>query len=492
VHTPQYWGPRGVVEAGLFDAIAPGPLDWTDGCPMQPDEPREPVGALLWRWLWVVVFCAHALVAVQWLLLMPGGFPVFHLRFWSNRVLPLIVLLAAIAGVAASLARRTPVVRTTAAATALLWVAAGVAAWMLFPISARGLGPFALVVGLVLLRWATALKDPPTPTEARARASFRAGSAVLVLVGLVFGLVAPWSQRGEEPSTRPARGDVPTVRGSVGAAPTLVRLTDAVRVRPTTAQVVVRVGGLTLEIEPLLTFESRSPDRCWTLFAPPELRAGPDRRLEAREAAPAEVTVRYADDAESVLRARAVAGGAVEIEAWSRLDRPVFSHLNSWCAVLVSGHRRLSLGFAPAAGEKVEALPADYPSGRPARFAYLNEAAQFHVVEAQSGEKGPFRALASGSLGRDDPLTVVLYDEQRPACRVLWRDWARQAATALSPTAGWGVPVNSIEFERAGEDPAAPVPITLSLAATSVGRGWDTVGHSPGLYVNRMRIEPVK
>jgi hypothetical protein len=29
----------------------------------------------------------------------------------------------------------------------------------------------------------------------------------------------------------------------------------------------------------------------------------------------------------------------------------------------------------------------------------------------------------------------------------------------------------------------------VTLAGTSVGRGWDSVGHAPGTYRNRMKIE---
>jgi hypothetical protein len=50
--------------------------------------------------------------------------------------------------------------------------------------------------------------------------------------------------------------------------------------------------------------------------------------------------------------------------------------------------------------------------------------------------------------------------------------------------------VNAIEFSLAGDAPGSEAAIFITLAATSVGRGWDTVGHAPGTYRNRMRIEP--
>jgi hypothetical protein len=49
--------------------------------------------------------------------------------------------------------------------------------------------------------------------------------------------------------------------------------------------------------------------------------------------------------------------------------------------------------------------------------------------------------------------------------------------------------MNAIEFGRGDARPTAPVSLFITLAGTSVGRGWDSVGHSPGVYRNRMRIE---
>ena len=88
------------------------------------------------------------------------------------------------------------------------------------------------------------------------------------------------------------------------------------------------------------------------------------------------------------------------VEAATRLDQPVFSHLNSFCDVEVRGHRRLALQFSPCGGKRIEVLRFDYPFGRPARFAYVDAARRFRVVEASSGEKGPFRVLAEGRLER--------------------------------------------------------------------------------------------
>ena len=111
------------------------------------------------------------------------------------------------------------------------------------------------------------------------------------------------------------------------------------------------------------------------------------------------------------------------------------------------------------------------------------------MAQASNGEKGPFQILASGPLGPEQSLSVVLYDQDRPAGRISLFDWASQCDTELSPTAGWGVPVNAIEFSLSGDSSSSPASIFVTLAGTSVGRGWDCVGHAAGTYRNRIKIE---
>jgi hypothetical protein len=112
----------------------------------------------------------------------------------------------------------------------------------------------------------------------------------------------------------------------------------------------------------------------------------------------------------------------------------------------------------------------------------------FRVVEAASGEKGPFRELAAGPLARGAPLVVTLLDGDRPVCELELMDWAAQASVELSPTAGWGLPANAVEFERLGDSPGEAVALWVTLAGTSVGRGWDSVGHRAGVYRNWINV----
>src|SRR5262249_4712893 len=184
--------------------------------------------------------------------------------------------------------------------------------------------------------------------------------------------------------------------------------------------------------------------------------------------------------------------GAIAFEAAMRLDRPVFSHLNAFCDVELGGHRRLALGFSPCPGSLIEVRHFGYPAASPAPFAFVSADRTFGVVEATSGEKGPFRTLARGRLEPEQALAITIHDDDRAIARLSLDDFAAQADTTLSPTAGWGVPVNAIEFSLADNATSSPASIFITLAGTSVGRGWDCVGHRAGTYRNRMRLEPIR
>ncbi len=133
-------------------------------------------------------------------------------------------------------------------------------------------------------------------------------------------------------------------------------------------------------------------------------------------------------------------------------------------------------------------LPSDYPTGRPLRSAHLLAGGRFVVVETTTGEKGPFRTLATGPLARGGPLTITVLDDGHPIADVQLLDWAAQASTEPSPTAGWGIPQNAIEFKLDGDAPASSASIFVTLASTGVGRGFDTVGHAPGTYRSTLRL----
>src|SRR3954464_787065 len=122
---------------------------------------------------------------------------------------------------------------------------------------------------------------------------------------------------------------------------------------------------------------------------------GPDLVLRSAHREDGRLTLRSGADYEATLRVDPGSDeGPISLEAMAHLPRPLFSHLNSFCDLEVFGHRRLSLSFSPCPATLIEVRPADYPVGRPIRLAFRDAQGGFHVVEASSGEKGPFRELA--------------------------------------------------------------------------------------------------
>lgn len=440
----------------------------------------------LWRIFWLVVLGGHLAAAGAGWWLWPGGFPVGHPRFWVNGVGPLIVMAAVGVAVGAARGKRMGVLRIALAAFPVFWGAAAGAGRVVFPVSSLRIWMPAMGVAAVMgvgAWW---------PFRKMERPDWRGMGAVMA-VAAGLGVLAPWSQRGPEADTRPSGDAGSFLAESVGEKETgedTGRVSDRVRVAEGDGTVSARMGGLTLDVSALLTFLDRSPDRCWTILAPADVREGPRLVMEGMRRSSTGVEFTYRRGGRLGLKVED--GEAIRIEATAELDQEVYSHLNSFADVMVTGHERLGVAFSPCEDVVVEVLPADYPTGRPMRLAYLGRDGIFRVVEASDGEKGPFRELGSGPLERGEPLGMTFFDEGRPVARMTLEDWSAQAGVQLSPTAGWGVPVNAIEFVRTGNDPKAPAAFYCTLAGTGVGRGWDSVGHREGVYRNRVKIEEVE
>jgi hypothetical protein len=199
------------------------------------------------------------------------------------------------------------------------------------------------------------------------------------------------------------------------------------------------------------------------------------------------VNLEFEDDGQTVVLVDAgKLPGSLEIDARSRLNGTVWSHLNTFVTLSVRGVGPLFVSFSPCPDCRIALRPMAAGSDRIAEFAYLDSGDVFRVAATTRAEKGPFRQVASGQFAAGDPLAITFFQSDVPVFRVTLKDWARQASRQPSPTAGWGVPENAIEFLSEGEDSAE---VFITLAATSIGRGFDSVGHAAGVYINRMLIE---
>lgn len=373
----------------------------------------------------------------MWWWLFPHGFPVAHARFFLHSAMPAMVLAAAIGAITALWTGRSHIAAACLIALPAATCGAGVTALVLYP-SALRVVAIALLPGILGLA-AVAL---PFFRKREARLALAAGA----LLGLFDGAIWARAWRAESASTNPAGA----VEASADMAPA--------------GLLYLPVGSRVVSVDPTLRFMSCSPDRFLTFDGPPSC--------------PALTNETYAV---------ADSGGATRLLSIATLDEDVYSHLNSFSRSEVT---RLTgtpfVSFSPAPDERIEIVSGQYPFGAPFRLAYLGEDGVLRVVQATSGEKGPFHELASGPLRRGQPLTLTIRDGETPIVDITLEDFSAQASTELSPTAGWGLPQNAIEFTRQGD----AVTIHVTLASSSVGRGFDSVGHRAGTYRNRVRVRP--
>jgi hypothetical protein len=292
------------------------------------------------------------------------------------------------------------------------WGALAVAGRVVFPISLAALWLVPLVGALLMMAWLCFnwhhLRSRP-------------GGRFLAVFGAwwLIGAGALLSQRPPPPDTRPILIDLPADEdsGSVlsPSAPAAIKLDPGVMVYPREGSLTIRAIPLTLIVNPLLTFLSCSPDGCWTVLARQDERNGPEPRLLwARSNGNQSPLLAYELPGQGQGTLRVAFGpqqDSILIEAECRLDHRIYSHLNSYCDLEVRGHHRLALGFSPCPETRIDVRKFDYPFGRPSRFAFVEEDRRFRVVEATSGEKGPFRTLAAGRLEPAEPLAICLFDE---------------------------------------------------------------------------------
>lgn len=442
------------------------------------------------RFRWGACFLLHSVAAAMWWLFLPGGFSAAHPRFWMNAVFPLVMLAVAIAGLVWTVRTKGRRLELVVLALSVFWTSVLVCGALIFPSSAPKVlvptTPLAAVGWFLVYRL---LRERPAPL---------AGAMLICIPAILIGVFVPLSQRSPDADTHPLdvpvpdlssddlAGDMSAIEVQEGYGKTsAVKIRDGLGIEASDARIDIEAGDYAAHIWPLLTFQSRSADRCWTVFARRRDRVGPHLRLITGTRTKDGCRLMYRSDYEPVVHLSSPTEGITEIESYARLPQPVYSHLNSFFRAQLTGASQPLISFSPCPDQRIKIVSFDYPIGRPARLAYIGTDNVFHVVEATSGEKGPFHELASGRLADGEPLALTFYDGDRPLFRITLADWARQTSRSLSPTAGWGLPVNSIEFNRYGRECI----IYVTLAGTSVGRGWDSVGHKEGTYRNRIRVE---
>ncbi len=390
-------------------------------------------------------------------------------------MLPVAVVAIAGAGLIALHYGRRSAAAVCVLCFATAWASAAIAAHVVFPMSLGGIWLLFLIVASVggAFFW----------TFVRGERAMLSAWIAVGTAGALIGVLVVWWQIPESPSTIPWSVDFEPVVASWNGTlpPRIVSIAENTVLDASAARLAIAHGNLRFECSPLITFDHISPDRFWSLLV--RRSWTPVRRYLGQKSIEDARDFHY-DDGSKILFPRLDTDGPLKLTAYTVVRTATYSHLNTFFYLEIGGHKSLALSFSPCAEAIVDVEPADYPFGRPARFAYLDAAERFRVCQATSGEKGPFCELASGPLQRGEPLVIGIYDHGRRIASVQLEDWSAQASTALSPSAGWGVPVNAIEFQRLGESTTDNAGIWISLAATAIGRGFETVGHRPGTYRN--------
>lgn len=417
--------------------------------------------------LWAVFVLAHGAGLLGWWWQTPKGFPLAHSRFWVNSLLPiagLIVLGLGALGLMKGTAKLTSLISVIPG----FWMGVAISAVFVFP--STGLNALIVIAPLALVLSCLAIFSLPRSKLTVASALLAAISGLFLILSLKSP--APTTQSRKLDWVFPEENSLVT-RSNFG--------NEFFQFQAQSALITATHSNVTVKVKPLLTFSSRSPDGFWTVFANRRQRGGPLRQLSQFHSTQSAARAFYRSDMLQRLTLEMMNTQQLSIESRARLTAPIYSHLNSYCHIMIDTDKDLFLSFSTSPRKLIKIKPFDYPSGRPARMAYFQKN-ELKIVEAHSGEKGPFKELAKGPLNRGQSLVMSLSTEKKGLFQVELIDWSAEASTDLSPTAGWRLPMNAIEFNRSSQG----YHIWISLAATSVGRGWDSVAHSVGDYRGRM------
>lgn len=427
--------------------------------------------------LWRFTFLLSAIISAGWWYGLAGGFSLGSLHFWSNTILAPALLCFFVISIVFIFKKKDRLFLLSACSYLVGLITFVLSAWIIFPRTMQPLYALPLLLYAGQLAWLIH-KDLNRKVFIQ--------SLPLALGACAAGIFLPWSQRGLDAATQPLNSSFPAKLSTPIQQFTTLKFNNDLELSPGSANVIIRHGGASLNLDPLLTFDSLSPDRSWTIFARRSDMLAPSTQLDSYERKGDYAQCLYAEKGEvnRSLRLKSL-DKSIEVEAFTRLDRDIYSHLNTFCDLVFAAPGKLAIGFSPCPEKRIDIMESDYPVGRPARFAYVDKNGIFRVVEASSAEKGPFTTLAEGKINKDEPFTLTLYADGKKVFSIEMNDWIKQASTQLSPTAGWGVAENAIEFSLSYNQAF----IYCTLAGTSVGRGYHSVGHKAGTYRNKMKIK---
>ena len=427
--------------------------------------------------IWRIHFSIISIISLAWGLSAPHGFLVSHPLFWCNTVIPLIIFIFCMISIYAIQKCKTHLFLIIVSSFLVGGFTSLFAAQYLFPETIR---PRISLPALIYLFLLTSSLGKNLLNK-----SIWIMCAPLNLAMIIISFTVIYSQAGRDAQTTPLNSALPTMHKLKPIKQTIHQLEPHITANLKTTEFILKHRQATLSIEPLLKFISTSPDRCWTVLAPTKQSIQLSTQTYINDSFPQILRTLYnqSDKTKHILDCHSIQNNLV-INAFSLIENDIYSHLNSFCDFTFTSPGKLFISFSPCPKQKIEITQSDYPIGRPARFAYLNEQGLFKVVEATSAEKGPFKTLAEAPIPVDQPFTFSLYADDNLLFIIEMNDCLQQASTQLSPCAGWGIPENAIEFSLAYQQAY----IYTTLSGTSIGRGFQSVGHRSGTYRNQLKI----
>jgi len=445
--------------------------------------------------------------------LLPRGFPWFSRPFIEHQVIiPIIVLVSWIAAI--SLVWRLQIGILCIYVILGVWIGIGLIIVILFPVFflpgkliAVGIGALVMTIGLVLFilfGWLRLLKSPVSNlVRDIAPWSGVCFGAVLPFVILLIARAGPaqTTPSGVFAKLEPLTGmttrwdweqDIPVGNASEAIQVSLNRRNKSIK---------IATQKFTLRIQPYMIFEGISPNRLWTVLGNwdttyitiERVNTGKYKETDALyfswSAKSLKSWVKPGDlSGETLIEQHRTEDSSVEVRMTTvtRLARQIDAHLSAYFDVEWYGQAPITLSIGHEQPYNWIPTQSDYPFGAPATFMTVMDD-RVLLLKGSSAEKGPFKTLAEFS--KKDPLFQVMV-ANRPVCQFILEGFVEQASQELSPTAGWGIPVNNILLEATqftGDQPSG-VWISFSLADTGVGRGFHAVGTGPGTYVSKLRV----
>lgn len=465
-------------------------------------------------------FAARALVALAVVPAAAGGLSAWHLAgcfspsdaSWLSGVLPGLLVLVLGVGTAFAPWDRPTAAWMWAAPLSGLGTGTALAGLLVFPHS------FVALAGL-LLGWAWSLRAAaellaPGEDEHAALERRRLGRRLLHLLGAAGGVVLVLLWRPAESGAHPT--PLETTPAPVVSRPPDVRREGRVRrdeellivkgedvylqLHLDRPQIDLELGGASARLEPCLYVERGASDEFFSLPWLNGFSAEPrglarcewiegERRAWVRAEWPRGRAFgapslgsgflgwgRHMEGALSAwieLEVDLVGLKLVRVDAGTRLARPLSVHRATlgWLQLKASGPPRLRWGLQ----EGFTAVPPRQEEGAPAELL-VREDQVVRALRARRGQAGPWEILEQGTF--ED---WVQYEDDEARLAVVFPDWAAQAGTLPSASAGHGLPANALHYWSVADR----VNLLLDVGSSRVGPGPRATTLPPGIYRDR-------